>query len=281
MVIAAALCFSTSGTVQALAPEGATPYVIGAIRALGGGLLLLIWCLWRGYKFNFVSWPKKLFIGASLGVMSSQLFFFKGVLDAGVAVGTVVCLGTMPIFTALLAWLILKEKPVWAWYPATALAAVGLVLLNWSGASHIKPQTLIFPLLASLVYGIYLVFSKPLVTGRQPEVVMSMLCLMGGLILAPIFFIFPVSWLATPHGFMVGFYMALITSAVAFSLNLAGLKRMPASTASTLGLAEPLNASLLGIFFLNEPMDAYTVCALLCIFCAAAMLIYFSSRVAR
>ena len=32
LVLLGALCFSTSGTAQAFAPEGATPYVVGALR---------------------------------------------------------------------------------------------------------------------------------------------------------------------------------------------------------------------------------------------------------
>ena len=41
LILAGALCFSTTGFVQALAPEGATPYVIGALRMAVGGIALL------------------------------------------------------------------------------------------------------------------------------------------------------------------------------------------------------------------------------------------------
>ena len=41
-VLLAALCFGTTGTAQALGPDGASPLTVGAVRvALGAALLLL------------------------------------------------------------------------------------------------------------------------------------------------------------------------------------------------------------------------------------------------
>ncbi|ATD82077.1 MULTISPECIES: EamA family transporter [Desulfovibrio] len=44
-ILCGAFCASTSGTAQALAPDGVTPIAVGAIRLLGGGLVLLLWGL--------------------------------------------------------------------------------------------------------------------------------------------------------------------------------------------------------------------------------------------
>mgnify|MGYP007106334875 FL=1 len=47
LVLLSALGFGTSGTIQAIAPVGATPYVIVAGRATAGAILLLTWCIVR------------------------------------------------------------------------------------------------------------------------------------------------------------------------------------------------------------------------------------------
>ena len=44
LVLLSALCFSISGTLQAIAPDEATPFVITEARMLVGSLFLFIWC---------------------------------------------------------------------------------------------------------------------------------------------------------------------------------------------------------------------------------------------
>lgn len=111
LILLGALCFSTTGTVQALAPEGATPYVIGALRMLVGGLSLLLWCAFRGDLPRFWHWPMRCVIPSAFALLGFQFFFFRGVLEAGVAVGTVVAIGFSPIVVALLGLIFLREKP--------------------------------------------------------------------------------------------------------------------------------------------------------------------------
>lgn len=85
LILLGALCFSTTGTVQALSPEGATPYVIGALRMLVGGLALLLWCAFRGELPRFWRWPMRCVVPSTLALLGFQFFFFRGVLEAGVA----------------------------------------------------------------------------------------------------------------------------------------------------------------------------------------------------
>ena len=112
-----------------------------------------------------------------------------------------------------------------------------------------------FPLLAGFSYACYFVFSKPLARNAAPGSVMMVLCLLSGLCMLPVFWIYPAAWLATPVGALVALHLGVVTTAIAFSLTLAGLKVTPAATASTLSLAEPLSAACLGIFFLHEPLS--------------------------
>lgn len=273
LVLAGALCFSTSGLSQALAPEGATPPVVGALRMLLGGGFLFLWCAWRGALPRRKGWPLTYLMLASVSLFSCQIFFFKGMALAGVAVGTVVSLGFTPIAAALLGWAALGERPSRAWYPATLLAIAGLVLLNWNQTGKTDLAAVFVPLAAGLSYAGYLVFSKPLTRHHPPETVMMTLCLVSGLCLSPFLLFYPTAWIGTPQGAAVALNLGFTTSALAFSLTLAGVRTTPTATASTLCLAEPLSAALLGIFYLREPVTAASLVGLLCIFGSVVALI--------
>ncbi len=73
-VLLAALCFGTTGTAQALGPDGASPLAVGAVRvALGAALLLLVVRLVNGSTPLRLA-PGPLAAGA-LGVAGYQLCF--------------------------------------------------------------------------------------------------------------------------------------------------------------------------------------------------------------
>jgi DME family drug/metabolite transporter len=278
LVLAGALCFSTSGFTQAIAPTGATPYVIGALRMLIGGLGLYIWCLWRGTLPGRTGWPIKNVVLSMLGLLGCQLFFFKGILLNGVAVGTVAAIGFMPIATALRGRIFLGERPTRVWYPATVIAILGLVLLNWRQTAAVDPLALALPLLTGLAYSTYMVFSKKLVQRHNAEGVMMVLCLLTGICLLPMFLYYPSAWVLTPKGMAVALHLGLVTSALAFSITLAGLRTIPAATAATLSLAEPISAALLGIVGLNEPAGMEFAAGLTCIGASTLLLACLPSK---
>ena len=279
LIIIAALCFSTSGTTQALAPAGATPIVTSALRISIGGLALLLWCLFRGIMPRRGGWPLKSVLGAAIALLCCQLLFFAGTRTAGVAVGTVVTLGSNPIFAALLSWLWMGERPIKAWYPATVMAITGLVLLNLAGAEEVNPLRILPSLGAGLAYAIYLVLAKPMLKNHPPETVMMVLSLIGGaIILPPALMLFPCGWILSLHGALTALNLGVVTSGLAFTLLLTGVRYVPTSTATTLGLLEPLAASIWGFTLLGEPMDGYALSGLASIFLSAAVLIWFSGR---
>ena len=278
LVLLGALCFSTTGTVQALAPAGATPYVIGALRMLGGGLALLLWCAWKGTLPQKGWWPLRYVLPGMLALLGFQFLFFKGVMAAGVAVGTVVAIGFSPIVVAVLGFALLRERPPLLWYPATALALTGLVLLNTGNAGYTDLSSILLPLGAGFSYACYFVSSKPLVRHNPPETVMMVLCLGSGICMLPVFWLYPTAWLASGTGVLVALHLGVITTAMAFSLTLAGLKVTPAATASTLSLGEPLGAACLGLFFLNETLTFSAGVGIALIFLSVLLLVAFDRR---
>jgi len=274
MVLAAAVCWGTTGTAQAFAPDGAQPAIIGALRLVIGSGLLFVFAHQRGALQRSSGWPITATIIAALSMAAYQLMFFAGVAKTGVAVGTIVGIGSSPILAGLLGFLVRAERPGIRWGVATALAVIGCGLLIAAG-SQIRVDVIGVALAigAGLSYAIFTVASKQLLESRPPEAVMAITFGLGALLLAPFFFTAAdLSWLLQPRGIAVGLHLGLVTVAVAYTLFARGLRLVPVATAATLTLAEPLTAGALGIFVLREPLTISAALGIALIFAGLVVL---------
>jgi Predicted permease, DMT superfamily len=273
-ILCGAFCASTSGTAQALAPEGATPIAIGAIRLLGGGLLLLLWGLISHNIPRIGGWPKLRVAVAAAGLTGYQLFFFEACRQAGVAISTMVAIGGCPILVGVLGWVFLKEKPAKPWYAGTMLALCGLALLTLpSGNLQFSFRGLLLALCGAGSYAVFLVAIKPVLRRYDPAQIMTIIFLLGGLALAPLLAAQPLQWVFTPRGALVVADLATLTTSLSFTLVLYGMKTTSAAVTSTLGLAEPVGAAILGFLVLNEPCTQRTLLGLCCILVSMFLLI--------
>ena len=74
----------------------------------------------------------------------------------------------------------------------------------------------------------------------------------AAVLLLPVLVTSPVSWVATGSGLAVASYLAVLTTALAYLLYARGLRTTAVTTATTLGLAEPAVAAVLGLAVLGE-----------------------------
>lgn len=257
-VLLAALLFGTTGTAQALGPDATTPLGVGAVRlAVGGLALLAVLPLLGGRPGAAVAlWrtPAGLLAGGCTALY--QVFFFAGVERVGVALGTLVTIGSGPVFAGLLAAVVLRERPARSWAVATTLCVVGLALLSLSGGSGsgtAEPVGIALALASGLAYAAYTVFAKQLITGGAPSAeVMASAFGLGGVLLLPLLATQPVAWLASPGGLALALYLGLVTTTIGYVLFGRGLAVLPAGPVTTLVLAEPLVATALGVGLLEE-----------------------------
>ena len=134
-VLAAAVLFGTTGTSQALGPEATTPLGVGTARlAIGGAALVAVLPTLGGRPRDAVRlWRAPAGLLAGVCTAAYQVAFFAAVASAGVAVGTLVTIGSGPLFAGLLAWGALGNRPTRGWVTATAACVAGLVLLSSPG----------------------------------------------------------------------------------------------------------------------------------------------------
>ena len=263
-VLAAAALFGTTGTAQALGPDGTSPLGVGAARrAVGGLALLLVLPLLGGStRAALALWrsPVGLVAGACTAVY--QVCFFAAVEQTGVALGTLVTIGSGPVFAGLLGAVLLRERVEASWLVATGTCVAGLALLSLAGGADGGPEPagLLLALTSGAAYAAYTVAAKRLMrAGARSSDVMASAFGLGGLLLLPLLATSPLAWLASPGGWLLAGYLGLVTTTAAYLLFGRGLAVLAAGPVTTLVLAELLVATALGVGVLDERLPALGV----------------------
>ncbi|MDR4935024.1 EamA family transporter [Rossellomorea marisflavi] len=253
-ILLAAMLWGTTGTVQALAPEGVHPIAIGAVRLAIGGLFLLLLSLG---KIHLRGWPVKGTVTAALCMALYQPFFFSAVSLTGIAIGTVIAIGSAPVIAGLLEWGIKRKVPQASWWTSTALAIAGCLLLFINRGSVVAdPRGILLALGAGASFAGYTMISGTLVNRRETLPVVAVVFMLGAIFLTPFLFLYDLSWLMEVRGAGVALHLGVVATGLAYLLFARGLVKVPASTAVTLSLAEPLTATMLGVFLIGESLDA-------------------------
>jgi DME family drug/metabolite transporter len=271
-VVTAALCFSTTGTAQALADVDASPVAVGAARVLvGGGLLGILALAMRARSRGEQPEPRGpervpswvvVAVGV-LGVLAYQPTFFMGARMNGVAIGAVVALGAAPIATGVLDGVIRRRFPGRRWATATAVAVLGVVLISGvlgQADATLTPVGLLLSAGAGVSYAVYTIASKTLLSRSwAPRDAMGAIFGVAAVFSLPLLLVAGTAWLSTPQGVALALWLGVVTIAIAYLLFAWGLQYLQATTVATLSLAEPLGATLLGVVVLDEYLSTTSV----------------------
>ncbi|SEG73789.1 drug/metabolite transporter, DME family [Nonomuraea solani] len=260
-VVSAAVLWGTAGTAGLLV--SADSVALAAARLVIGGAALAL--LARARLRRAVS-PSLLLAAAA--VAAYQLCFFAAVGRTGVAIGTVVAIGSGPVFTGVLSWLLHGRRPNARWALATTAAICGCAaLIAGDGQLATGGQVLTgvaFALLGGLLYAFYAVTAaRAIGEGAESNAVMGVLFGGAAVIMLPVLLLTGVEWLAEPAGLLAVAYLGLGTTALSYFLYGRGLRTTPVATAATLALAEPAVAAILGVVVLKEHLGLVSVAGLL------------------
>ena len=258
-VVLGGLLFGTAGTAQALGPGGTTPLGVGGVRLLVGGMVLLAVVVLQGKSpaAALRLWRSRTGLLAGVCVAAYQVCFFAGVQQTGVALGTLVTVGSAPVLAGLLAWAALRHRPTRAWAVATALSLAGLCLLSGEGLRAGPPSGVLLALTAGLAIATFTVAAKQLMdNGVATLDVLTGSFLLGGTLLLPLMINQPLGWLISPGGAFLALYLGVATMALANSLMAHGLKSLAPGPVTTLTLTDPLTATALGVLVLGETLAA-------------------------
>lgn len=282
-VLIAAMLWGTTGTAATFAPAvGAV--AIGAVAMGGGGLLQAALSAGRIYRHAGllrVQWRFLLLGGVA--VATYPLAFYTSMRLAGVTVGTVISIGSAPLLSALLEYLLDGRALTRRWMLGVGLGLAGMVLLCVAEAGALVPAArvagvipgVLLGLLAGFTYALYSWAAQRLMQrGITPRAAMGATFGTGGLLLMPVLFMTGAPLLASWGNASVGLYMVLVPMFLGYLCFGYGLARIPASTATTITLLEPVVAALLAIVVVGERLPAMgwvgMVLILACLLCISA-----------
>lgn len=257
-VVVASVLFGTSGTARSFAPESASSLSIAGVRLMVGALPLLAF----GLVADGRNRPRLRIeaVGAGAAMALFQVCFFSAMEHSGVAVGTMLTIGSGPVVAAVIDALT-GRRPSGRVLAALAAALGGLAMLVLGsppeGDASFSAAGALFGVGAGACYAVYTLLCKRLLDeGWSGTWTMA-----WSFVVAAVFavaFVVPSSldWLATPSGPVTVAYLGLATISVAYLLYARSLSRLAGSMVVTLTLVEPVTATALGALVLDESIRA-------------------------
>jgi drug/metabolite transporter, DME family len=268
-ILTAAALWGTTGTASTLAPAGAPPAAVGAAGLAAGGLLLLLTSRGALKMVAACTRAQRWLLGlGALAVAGYPVTFYPAVARTGVAVATVIALGTAPVFAGLLAWATGQGRPGARWAAATAAAVPGCAGLVLAPAisghgGQVGGVGVLLAGLAGLCYALYSLIGRTLIAAGHPSApVLGTMFGAAGLAVLPVLLASGTGWLGTWRGAAVALHLTACTTFLAYRLFGRGLRSTSAQVATTLTLAEPAVATLLGVAVLGQWLPALSWCGL-------------------
>ncbi|MEX2505243.1 MAG: DMT family transporter [Egicoccus sp.] len=264
-ILAAATLWGSVGTAQELGPPEAWPPAVAAFRSIAGGALLVAVVMtrqgWGSLAGGARAAPAPLLLAGS-AIAAFQWGYFTGIRLTGVAVGTLLAIGSAPVWAGVIET-VRHGRPGRRWIVATAVTVTGTVLLILGGSDDpagVDPVGVMASLSAGAAYALYTAAASRLVgRGVTGSLAMALTFAISGLLLVPALLPRPVDWAWTTDGMVMVAWLAVATTAVAYTLFAAGLRSVDAPTATTLTLAEPLTATLLAVAVVGERLPPVAV----------------------
>ena len=255
-VLLASVLWGTTGTVAHQAPQGTDQLLVGLSTFGFGGLLLFALDGRTAVAVARARAMRPLLVLGAVGVVMYASMYYVAMSLVGVAVGNVLALGSGPVFAVLLE-LVLDRRPVrGGWVLATAVTVAGVACL--AGAAGGAPGSdpvlgVLLALGAGLGYALYSWSGARMIErGHPSRSVMAAMFGAASVGLVPAFLLAGPGPLLQVEGLLVLAYLAVVPMAFAYLAFGYGLRRLRASTATTLALSEPVVATLLALVVLGE-----------------------------
>ena len=257
LVVLAAVCFATTGTAQQLGPDSSSPLGVAAIRFFIGSLVLFIIAFLRPSRRRTVErapLAARVWIATAFGQALYGAAFFSAVRSTGVAVGTVVALGSAPLITGTILAALSRKAPSRSWLASTVFAIIGMSLIVVSGKeSQVTMSGVVLALCAGLGYAIFALGSKTILSsGVASELAMARVFGIASVMLAPTLFFVNLKWLTQRDAIMMVLWLGIVTLALAYWSYATGLRHLEPSQTTLITLVEPVVATVLGVVVLSE-----------------------------
>lgn len=269
----AALAFSINGIVSKLVLEaGLSPWRLAEVRSTGAFFAFLLYLILfkrSALRFDLKALPEMLVYGI-VGYAGVQAFYFVAIVRMPVSVGLIIEF-TAPIWIALWIKFVRKQHVPNSMWTAIFLAFTGLLLIAqvWKGLTF-DGIGLIAAFLDAFALTAYFLLGEKWSRRAPTETLM-----LYGFGISMLFW-----WVTFPlwsypveiftkeidlrgqlagtfaNGWMLILFVIFIGTILPYTGNLIGIKRTSASSASIIGMSEPVLAGIFAWIWLSETFNA-------------------------
>ena len=262
ILMIAMACFQIGATLA----KGLFPVVgpVGATALRTGIAAIVLSVVWRPWRLRFTRREARAVIiyGVALGCMNLSFYSALNTIPLGIAVAIEF---TGPLAVAVAA----SHRPIdFLWI---ALAAVGLLALLplTHDTRPLAPQGVALALIAGVCWALYIVYGKRAGTSHGgASTALGML--ISSLFIVPIGLAKYGAALLSPAILIAGSAVAVVSSALPYSLEMVAMPRIPTRALGVLLSLDPVLAALAGVVLLNEHLGWLQWTAIACIMVASA-----------
>ncbi|EKY3197383.1 threonine/homoserine exporter RhtA [Cronobacter turicensis] len=260
LIVAMASIQSGASLAKSLFPVVGAPGVTALRLALGTLILAVVFKPWR-LRFTRSQRMPLLVYGLALGAMNYLFYLSIRTVPLGIAVALEF---TGPLAVALFG----SRRPVDFLWVALAVLGLWFLLPLGQDVTHVDPLGAACALGAGVCWAIYIIAGQKAGAEHGPATVA-----IGSLIAAIVFV--PIGAVAAGEALWhwsvlpVGLGIAILSTALPYSLEMTALTRLPTRTFGTLMSMEPALAAFTGMIFLGETLTLVQWLALLSIIIAS------------
>ncbi len=261
-LLAVALIYGASYSIaKSVMPDLIAPFGFILLRVILGTLIFFTILRQQGIeriksKRDYL----RLAVCGLFGIAANQLLFFKG-LSMTSTISASVLMTSNPVIVLALSYFILKESVSAKKVIGVVLGLSGAILLifrgeiNWQEGAFLGNFLI---LMNSTCYAMYLILVKPLMYRYKALTVISWVFLFGSFVVIPFGFreLIDVSWSTLPFRAWLSIsYIVIFTTVFAYLLNAWSLKFVNPTTVSYYIYLQPIFASLIALFMLEEKLE--------------------------
>ncbi|WP_158894938.1 DMT family transporter [Amycolatopsis anabasis] len=239
-----------SGTIGAVVLEsGAAAPAVAFARCFVGGLLLVLWCLARGWfrPWTLTRGDLGLAVLGGLFLVGNWVLLFASYALSSIAVSTVVY-HTQPLLLVGLAALLLREKIGRGALARAGIAFAGVALISLSAqgvdGEPVRPEGIALALGAAVLYAGASLIGKRLDHVR-PHLLAAIQCATGAVLLAPALLLTPLP--STPDGLLWLVLLGAVHTALLYVLIYGSIGKLPTGTVALLSYVYPVVAVLVDV----------------------------------
>ncbi|MBB5368393.1 MULTISPECIES: EamA family transporter [unclassified Janthinobacterium] len=238
--------------------EGITAYRVG-FSAL---ILLAIVRPWR-FRLERKDVVNLLVYGSVLGLMNLLIYRAFALIPIGIAVAIEV---TGPLTVAMLS----SRRPRDLLAVACAVFGLYLLLPLQGGAGGLNPVGVAYALGAALCWALYIVFGKR-ASSLQGGQAVAWGMTVAAVLMVPLGVSYAGTALLAPSIALMGLAIAMLSSALPYSLEIFALRRLPQGVFGMFSSAAPAISALAAMLVLGEHLSLIQWLAIACIVFASAM----------